>query len=119
EDLDRVVVSQLGDVKGDSPSVMIRRHQWKLVVHTGYEQPQLFNLANDPEEKNDLAQDPRCAAVLGQLLGEIRKYWDEQAVLKILDESAKHDKIMRAWVKATKTDFIERWEGDRSNNYLL
>ncbi len=86
---------------------------------SGYEHPQLFNVTGDPEEKNDLAQDPRCAAILAELLAEVPKYWDEQAILKGLDESAKHDQIMRAWVKATKADFIERWKGDPSNNYLL
>jgi choline-sulfatase len=119
ENRDRVVVSQLGDVKGDSPSIMIRWHQWKLVVHMGYEHPQLFNLEDDPEEESDLGQHPRYASVREELLREVPEYWDEQALVRVLDESTKHDKIMRAWVKATKTDFIEKWKADPSNNYLL
>jgi len=54
ENPNRFVVSQLGDLKGDSPSAMIRRGAWKLIQHHGYRDPQLFNLDEDPEESNDL-----------------------------------------------------------------
>jgi len=118
-DPERVVVSQLGDVKGDNPSIMIRRREWKLVLHMGYERPQLFNIDEDPQERQDLGQDERYASVRAALLREVPKYWTEEALQRYLEESLQHDRIMRAWVKATGTGHIEKWQGDKANNYLL
>jgi len=57
--------------------------------------------------------------VRAALLREVPNSWNEEALRRSLEESLQHDRIMRAWVKATGTDHIERWHGAKANNYLL
>ena len=52
---------------------MVRSQDWKLIYYPMIRKTQLFNLANDPEELNDLAADPdqaeRIAAMMTELEG--------------------------------------------------
>ena len=57
---------------GDSPSRMVCQGPWKLIHYHGYEQPQLFNLQEDPGEFDDLRNDPTCADVLARLHSKAR-----------------------------------------------
>ena len=41
---------------------MVRSERWKYLVYDGF-RPQLFDLLNDPQELNDLGEDPAYAAV--------------------------------------------------------
>lgn len=53
---DRFVISQYHD--GGSPCgiTMVRYRQWKYVHYAGRDEPQLFNLADDPHELRDLGK---------------------------------------------------------------
>ena len=62
------------------PSRMLREGPWKIILHHGYDQPQLFNLVEDPEEMNDRRDDPACAAVRERLLRRVRDGWDGQRI---------------------------------------
>ena len=59
---------------------MLRQGDWKLVYYQGLE-PQLFNLAEDPGELVDRAQDEHCQAVRTQLIARLLADWDPAAVL--------------------------------------
>lgn len=119
EDSGRAVFSQLVDVKGDNPSAMVRKREWKFVVHEGYDLPQLFDIQADPMEKNDLGGDPRYAEVIKELMNDIQAHWDSAKMRHQLEEDRKHDRIMRQWVINAKMTNIEHWQGDRKNNFLL
>lgn len=41
---------------------MVRSERWKYLAYDGF-RPQLFDLLNDPQELNDLGEDPAYAAV--------------------------------------------------------
>ena len=45
---------------------MVRRGPWKLIYHW-QERPQLFNLAEDPQERVDRAADPECRELVAEL----------------------------------------------------
>ena len=49
---------------------MLRRGDWKLLFDM-QGRGQLYNLAQDPVELNDLYDDPACAAIRGELLAEL------------------------------------------------
>ncbi len=115
----RVIISQLGDVKGDSPSAMIRKGEWKLISHYGYEHPQLFDLADDPEEMKDLAQDPGQQAVREELLNELSSYWNGEEVLNHITDSYAHSQILKRWEKTTEPDAPEQWIGKLESNALI
>jgi len=121
EDLpkERIVISQLGDIKGDQPSAMIRKGDWKLVLHYGYETPQLFHLESDPGERLDLASDPAHLHVRVELERELRKHWDPEQAYAALQNGIAHFDIIRKWVKEVKVEPLEEWRGDVNQNYLL
>ncbi|MEX2644050.1 MAG: sulfatase-like hydrolase/transferase [Acetobacterales bacterium] len=67
---DRAAFSEYHAVGAESGAFMIRRGDWKYIHYTGFA-PELFNLADDPEEETDLAGRPEYRAVLDELHGEL------------------------------------------------
>jgi choline-sulfatase len=67
EDPQRFVLSEYHDGGAPTGFYMIRHGDWKYVYYAGEFPPQLFNLANDPNESNDLAQSGEHEGLLGQL----------------------------------------------------
>jgi choline-sulfatase len=62
---ERNVLSEYHGMGSTTGAFMIRHGKYKYVHYVAY-RPQLFDLAGDPEELNDLASDPRHAAVLAE-----------------------------------------------------
>lgn len=76
---DRSVFSQYHATSSDTGMFMVRKGPWKYVCYPGYE-PQLFDLASDPQETRNLSGDAAFDEVLRQLDAELRRYCDPQAV---------------------------------------
>jgi arylsulfatase A-like enzyme len=55
---------------------MLIKGDWKLIAYPTAGVNRLFNLVEDPMEMNDLAGDPRQAAKLKQLLGQLEMHMD-------------------------------------------
>ena len=51
---------------------MIRQGPWKLNFYQGYDEPQLFNLEEDPDEFEGRAGDLVCDEVKAKLLERVR-----------------------------------------------
>lgn len=117
-DSQRSIIGQLADIKGDNPSAMLRKNNWKLILHDGYDYPQLFDLSKDPAEKQDLGQDQRYQEIIKLLTEELSRHWDAEAAIKSKDNFQVHLKILREWVKATNYQGVEEWQGDIEKNYL-
>ncbi|KAF2262714.1 choline sulfatase [Lojkania enalia] len=66
-----------------TPVVMIRRGQWKYTTSL-VDEPQLFNLVNDPRELNNLARSskPEHVQVLQAFGAEARKKWNLEEIHK-------------------------------------
>ncbi|KAI8935540.1 hypothetical protein NX059_008110 [Plenodomus lindquistii] len=64
-----------------TPTYMIRRNQWKFTYSLA-DEPQLFNLVNDPQEIDDLAKskDPRHQKVLAEFQAEAEAKWNFQQI---------------------------------------
>ena len=58
-----------------APRVMIRENDMKLVYSRAYP-PQLYNLASDPDEKNNLARDKNFKLIIKQLARQAEEVWD-------------------------------------------
>ena len=63
------------------PMLMIRRGSWKY-IHSFSEAPQLFNLAEDPHERVNLASDTRYQDQAQAFAREVRSRWDLEALHK-------------------------------------
>ena len=91
------------------PSRMIRAGKWKYWEHGDPEglPPALFDLEADPDEINDLGQDPAYASLCEKLSTRLREHWDPEFDLReALDGKAAHDTIA-AWGKAVQPDCEE------------
>ena len=96
---------------------MIRRDEWKLNYYHGQE-PQLFNLAEDPDELVDRAQDASCREVREQLTAEVLEDWDPEAVAEKMEQKRTDLEIIRAWAEHTKPKDQFRWERRPEMDYL-
>ena len=97
--------SELVDTRGASPnfpSRMVRSGRWKLWLYADDERlpPALFDLEADPDELNDLGEDPQYADVREGLLVRLRQGWDPDVVsAAALDLNESHE-VIAAWGKA-------------------
>jgi choline-sulfatase len=82
----RVGFSEYHAVGSPSGAFMLRKGRWKYHEYVGYP-CELFDLATDPDERNNKADDPSCSAVLAELRGELRRIVDPA----IADRQAKAD----------------------------
>jgi choline-sulfatase len=95
---------------GDRPSRMIRQGPWKLNHYHGYEQPQLFNLLEDPGEFNDLRDDPNCADVLSRLHRRVQEGWDGERIATAAADIDTRRKEQYATAEPFRTPVKDSWE---------
>ena len=98
-----------------APIVMIRRGTWKL-VHSPVDPDQLFDLATDPLERRNRADDPAAADMLGMLRAEVDARWD----LPRIDEEVRASQRRRRVVtdalrrgRDTPWDFSPGYDGSQ------
>ena len=96
---------------------MIRRDEWKLNYYHGQE-PQLFNLADDPDELLDRAQDASCQEIRERLTAEVLEGWDPEAVAEKMAQKRADLEIIRTWAGHTKPQDQFRWERRPEMDYL-
>lgn len=88
--------------------VMARHENWKYVVYSGYEdQDMLFDVANDPQERNNLAGSQ--SRVLNMFRDTIRKKYDFQVIEAVQRSRARMVRWLQAWESANGADECERW----------
>ncbi|MEZ5842399.1 MAG: sulfatase-like hydrolase/transferase [Hyphomicrobiaceae bacterium] len=78
-DRDRTVFSEYHGMGSRTAAFMIRKGAHKLVYYVGYP-PQLFDLEEDPDELNDLAGNANARTILDDLVAELRRICDPEAV---------------------------------------
>jgi choline-sulfatase len=77
--LHRPIFSEYHCVGSEHGSFMLRQGDYKLIYYVT-QKPQLFNLKDDPDELNDLAENPAHAAALSRLEGLLREICDPEKV---------------------------------------
>ena len=89
---ERVVFSEQHSGGARSAVFMVRRngHKYVRYMEDGYA-PQLFDLANDPLERADLAEDPAHAGLVADCEAALREVLDPEAT----DAKAKDDQSER------------------------
>jgi len=79
DDMNRVAFSEYYANGADTASFMIRKGDYKYIHYVNYE-PELFDQKADPEEESNLAGDPKHAAVLAEMQGELTARIDPNAI---------------------------------------
>ncbi len=82
----RIVFGEYHALNSENGSFLLTDNRFKLIYHA-HQEPQLFDLAADPSEVNDLSQNPEYAAERERLVAELFKICDPEAV----DAQAKAD----------------------------
>ncbi|MCB0088330.1 MAG: sulfatase-like hydrolase/transferase [Caldilineaceae bacterium] len=82
---------------------------WKLIYYHG-DEPQLFNLSNDPDELHDLAQSPAHQAVRQQLTARVLDGWDPDEIAQIMAAKRAENKVLAAWARHTHPVDNYRWD---------
>ena len=85
---ERVILSEYHAAGSNTAAFMLRRGRYKLIYYVRHE-PELFDLQHDPEELNNLAQDPAHADVRRELEACLRGICDPEA----MDRLAKADQL--------------------------
>ena len=96
---------------------MIRQAEWKLVYYHG-QPPQLFNLAEDPEELVNRAQDPAAQEVLKTLTGRILEGWQPELIKQKLAAKRADNAILKAWARQVQPPDQFRWPLKPEMNHL-
>jgi len=96
---------ELKDLK--KPSRMIRAGDYKYVHYTSkYEEDQLFNLNNDPDELQNLAQqEPDTAAKLKSIL---REGWEPKRIADVMEDRLEHVRFLVKYGDALGLDAHEQ-----------
>ncbi len=89
-----------------APIVMIRRGPFKF-IHSPADPDQLFDLKSDPGERDNLADNPSCAAVIADFRTEVGKRWDLAELDARIRDSQRRRHLVDAALNRGK---IQAWD---------
>jgi choline-sulfatase len=78
-DDDRTVAGEYLAEGAAAPNFMIRRHEWNF-IWSATDRPQLYNLADDPNELTNLAEDPSNAVDVTRFEREVEERWNAEQI---------------------------------------
>ena len=102
---------------GHEPVAGIRRDEWKLNYYYGME-PQLFNLAEDPGEIRDLAQDADYRQIRQELTEQVLDGWDPEVIARKMADIRRDHAVLRAWAQKVDPPESMRWDMRPEMGYL-
>jgi len=124
-ELDRPVYAEYLAEATTAPIFMIRQGNYKF-VHSGDDPALLFDVVNDPHERNNLASDPTQADRVANFVAKVEAKWNADAISasirlsqkrrQLIRESMKHGPAAR-WNHGEQTGEQVRWyRGEGSYN---
>jgi choline-sulfatase len=96
---------------------MVRMGPWKYIYYHGY-LPQLFDLASDPHETRDLANDPAHAALCRQLEALVRRNWDPDQIARLLTAKRAEKALLGQWWRTVQPPDAHRWQLKVEDNWI-
>jgi len=100
------------------PIFMIRRGPLKY-IHCDSDEPLLFDIANDPEERTNLAKDPAWADAAEGFATEVRGRWDSNTIReRVLASQRQRRALYRAMTTGPLTSWDYEPRQDAANAYV-
>lgn len=81
------------------PIFMIRRGPYKY-IHCDVDPAQLYDIANDPDERNNLANDPAHADRVAAFAAEVAERWDSDAIRQNVIATQRQRRAVHAAMEA-------------------
>ena len=105
-DSERAVFTELHAEGVNTTCFMVRQGDFKYIHVTGYG-PQLYNLAEDPKEWNNLAGEPEYAKIEARLHGLIMAKFDPQDIEACVQDSLARRTVIREAMRKTG---LPKWD---------
>jgi len=96
---------------------MVRRGPWKLNYYHGQE-PQLFQLQDDPAELHDLAQDPALGELRRELTALVLTDWDPERIAAVMALKREEGRLLTDWARQMRPADQYRWDLRPDMNWL-
>jgi len=101
-----------------SPVFMIRRGDFKY-VHCDDDPPQLYNIATDPRELDNLAGDRSHAGIAAEFAAEVARRWDSAALrADVIANQKSRRAVFEAMQHGARTDWDHNPRRDASEEYV-
>jgi choline-sulfatase len=114
----RAIFSEMYPSRLNVPARMIRRGRWKLNHFDGYEHPQLFDLQNDPDERNDLGRDLAHTCVRDELRSLVLEGWSGDWVREQAAFKSKEYHLLQDYNRRFPPGRSELWHEPAGSNVL-
>jgi choline-sulfatase len=99
-----------------APCFMVRQGPYKLIEVHGHGH-QLFNLADDPDERHDLIASGRHRDVADELLGALHQHFDPDDIERRIRASLARRRVVRDGMRATATHWDYSPTEDATKQY--
>ncbi len=99
------------------PARMLRRGEWKCSYYHG-ERPELFNLAEDPDEMQDRSGSPEAKEILDSMTAEVLAGWDPEELQADMDRCDAMRKVVNAAPRDPTVAAGEYWRGPAGYGYV-
>jgi choline-sulfatase len=117
-DEDRTIYGEYMGEGTVAPLVMIRRGRYKL-VHCEVDPPQLFDLADDPDELRNLAADPAHADAASRFAAEVAAKWDLEGLRReVIASQHRRRLVSRALMTGRHTPWDFEPLQDAANRFM-
>lgn len=93
------------------PARMIRRGRQKLIYYHGYDDPQQFDLWQDPTERHDLGREPMMAATREDLLRRLLAGWDPGQIARDMTLRGADERYLARWGGDPGMGPLDLWPG--------
>jgi choline-sulfatase len=105
DDPDRIAFSEYHACAAKTACYMVRQGKYKYIHYVDYA-PELYDLDADPEELQNLAEDPSNASILSEFEAKLRKILDPEEA----NDRAKRDQLAKI-EEVGGLEFIMKREG--------
>jgi len=100
------------------PVYMIRRGDYKY-IHCDGDAPLLYDIANDPLERKNLANDPAHAALGAEFAAEAARLWDSAKIrTDVIAKQKQRTAVFEAMQHGARTDWDYNPPRDAANEYV-
>jgi len=92
----------------DARATMIRTERWKYILHEAF-RPELYDMENDPQEQNDLGEDPAYANIRQDMHERLFRWFRHRALRLARPDSFTMTRSQPGWVEEKAGVMIGHW----------